>query len=267
MEKLNHKINVKYFNIEKFDIKLDTEIIGRNFIYCEEIDSTNSYLMSSKEKLQHGTILLSEFQKEGRGRRNRSWVSNKGQNLTFSILLSKSIKFKNVNVINLASSLSVAHAIENLYQLKVNLKWPNDVLIDDKKISGILLDSSSKSNKIELAVLGIGINVNQPNFSGKFDLQPTSIRKEFKKEVSRERLLSEVLNIFEENFELVKKAPQKVLSDWKSRCKLLGEKVKVVHNDNVIHGIFENISKEGYLLLNTGNKIGSIHFGDISLRT
>ncbi len=265
MEKLN-KINVKYFNIEEFDIKLDTEIIGRNFVYCEEIDSTNSYLMNSKESLQHGTVILSEFQKNGRGRRNRSWVSNKGQNLTFSILLSKAVKFKNINVINLAASLSVAQAIENLYQLKVNLKWPNDVLIGNKKISGILLDSSSKSNKIEFVALGFGINVNQPNFSGKFDLQPTSVRKEFKKEVSRERLLSETLNIFEENFEIVKKAPQKVLSDWKSRCKLLGEKVKVVDNENVIHGVFENISKEGYLLLNTGNRIETIHFGDISLR-
>ncbi len=266
MEKINGKISVKYFNIEEFDIKLDTEIIGRNFIYCEEIDSTNNYLMNTKEKLQHGTVMLSEFQKEGRGRRNRTWVSNKGYNLTFSTLLSKSVKFKNINIVNLAASLSVAQAIENLYQLKVNLKWPNDVLIGDKKIAGILLDSSSKSNKIEFAVIGCGINVNQANFSGKFDIQPTSVRKEFKKEVSRERLLSEVLNILEENFELVKKAAPKVLTDWKSRCKMLGEKVKVIDNENTIHGVFEDLNKEGFLILKAGDKLETIHFGDVSLR-
>ena len=186
------------FNIEEFDIKLDTDYLGRNFVYVEEVDSTNKFLLQTKEYQENGTVLLAENQTDGRGRLNRTWLSNKEQNLTFSILLNEGINPSLINIINLASSLAVAQSIENLYQLHVELKWPNDVLINKKKTAGILLESSSKGNKIERVVIGIGLNVNQPNFTGKYNIPPTSIRLEFKKVVSRERLLSELLNNLEE---------------------------------------------------------------------
>lgn len=254
------------FNIEEFDIKLDTEIIGRNFIYCDEVDSTNSVLLLSKEFNRDGTVLLAEFQSKGRGRKDRTWVSNAGQNLTFSILLKGEFKEKKVNLINLGSALSVAQSIENLYQLDVELKWPNDVLVNKKKIAGILLESSSRGNKINKVVIGIGINVNQPNFPGKFDIQPTSIRKEFKSIVSREKLLSEVLNNFEDILMQIKNDPNKILNDWRNRCKMIGEKVKIVLDDNIKMGIFDDIDENGFLILKVGDNIEKIHYGDVSLR-
>ncbi|KAB2838512.1 MAG: biotin--[acetyl-CoA-carboxylase] ligase, partial [Melioribacteraceae bacterium] len=153
-----------------------------------------------------------------------------------------------------------------LYQFKVNLKWPNDVLINNRKISGILVESSSKGNKIEKAVIGIAVNVNQSGFAGQYTIQPTSVRKEFKKEVSREKLLSEILNCFEEIFEQSLINPEKVLNDWRSRCKLIGEKIKIEDEGKTIHGVFEDIDKNGYLLLRTPKELSTIHFGDISLR-
>lgn len=255
------------FNIEEFDIKLDTEVLGRNFIYCSEVDSTNTTLLNDKEFDVHGTVVLAEFQTAGRGRKDdRQWLSNKEQNLTFSILLKEDFTTENVNVVNFAIALSVAQAIENLYQLKVELKWPNDILINKCKCAGILLESTSKGNQINKVVIGIGINVNQPTFPGKYMLPPTSIKKEFRDNVSREKLLSEILNIFEENLKLSVHAPLKIMSDWKTRCKMIGEKIKIEEGEIVKHGVFEDVDNTGCLLLKVDNKIEKIHYGDVSLR-
>lgn len=254
------------FNIEEFDIKLDTDSIGRNFIYCDEVDSTNSLLLSGKEYNHHGTVILAEHQTKGRGRKNREWYSNSGQNLTFSILLKDEFEPGLINIMNLGTSVVVAQSLENLFQLNIEVKWPNDVLISKKKVSGILLESTSKGNKISKVVVGIGINVNQPNFPGKFEIPPTSIRKEFKDQVSRERLLSEILNNFEIMLEEVKSNPDKVLNDWRQRCKMIGEKIKIVEDDKSKFGIFEDIDNDGFLILKIGDKKEKIHYGDVSLR-
>lgn len=254
------------FNIEEFDIKLDTDFIGRNFIYCDEVESTNTVLLSSKEFNQNGTVVVAEHQSKGRGRKNREWISSSGQNLTFSILLKGEFKDHKINLINLSSAIAVAQAIENLYQLNVELKWPNDVLIHKKKISGILIESVSKANKINKVVIGIAINVNQPNFPGKFDIVPTSVRKEFHSIVSREKLLSEVLNNFEEMIEECDHKPKKVLDDWRNRCKMIGERVKIVSEEKTKVGIFEDIDENGFLILRQTDKTEKIHYGDVSLR-
>ncbi|MEW5842569.1 MAG: biotin--[acetyl-CoA-carboxylase] ligase [Bacteroidota bacterium] len=254
------------FNIEEFDIKLDTEFVGRNFIYSDEVDSTNSVLLTSKEFTQNGTVILAEHQSKGRGRKNREWLSSPGQNLTFSILLKRDLKESKINMINLGAAISVAQAIENLYQLNVELKWPNDVLIGKKKIAGILIESTSKGNKISKLVVGIGINVNQPNFPGKFDIPPTSVRKEFHSLVSREKLLSEVLNNFESILDEAKEDYKKILNNWRSRCKMIGEKVKIVDEEKTRFGLFEDIDDDGFLILKQGEKREKIHYGDVSIR-
>lgn len=251
------------FNIEEFDLKLDTDIIGRNFIYVDEVKSTNSLLMDSNEYNEHGTVLFAEQQTEGKGRLNRDWRSSRDLNLTFSILLKENLK--NINLINLGTAVAIAHSIQNLYQLDVELKWPNDVLINDKKTAGILIESSSRSNKIERVVVGIGVNVNQTSFPGEYRIKPTSVKREYKENVSRERLLSEILNNFEEIITGIETNKQKVLDDWKSRSKLLGENIKIEDGTKTKFGLFYDIDEEGYLLLKQNDKIERIAFGDVIL--
>ncbi len=255
------------FNLESFDIKLNTEFIGRNFIYSEEIDSTNSFLLNKENKFStDGTVLLAEKQTKGRGRKDRVWYSTKGQNLTFSILLtSKKIYAKKFNLINFAASLSVALAIENLFQLKTELKWPNDVLISGKKIAGILLESTSKGSKIERLVIGIGINVNQAVFQGVYNIPPTSLKAELNDNIDREKLLAEFLNTFEEMLEKIKTNPNEILRDWKARCRLIGEKILIEGGEKTKYGIFDDLDEEGFLLLNVRGKIEKVHFGDVSV--
>ncbi len=254
------------FNFESFDSKVDTEIIGRNFIYSEEVESTNSFLLNKANKFNSdGTILLAEKQTKGRGRKERVWYSAKGQNLTFSILLtSKKYLGKKFNLLNFTTSLSVAFALENLYQLKTELKWPNDVLVNGKKICGILLESTSQGSKIERVVIGVGLNVNQGLFQGNFNLEPTSVKLELGESVDREKLLAELLNTFEELIQKIDTNPDEIMKDWKDRCNLIGEKISVTEDGNTKYGIFDDLDEEGFLLLKTKNKIEKIHFGDVS---
>jgi len=253
------------FNIENFDIKLNTSFIGRNFIYSEEIDSTNTYLMENENKFSNGTVIFSEFQEDGKGRLKRNWYSEKGQNLTFSILLTKN-QIQDINFINLAASLAVSIAIENLYQLKPELKWPNDVLINKKKLSGILLQSSSKGSKLEKIIIGIGINVNQTKFSHDYRIKPTSVKFEYKKEIQRERLLSEVLNVFEELLGKIKNDTKGILDDWRERCKMIGESISIEVGDKMKHGIFYDIDANGLMILKIGKNLEKITNGDITIR-
>jgi len=214
----------------------------------------------------NGTVVLAEKQTSGKGRKDRVWYSSPETNLTFSILLTKD-KFLNNNssLINFAASLAVAFSIENLYQLKTELKWPNDVLLDGKKTSGILIESTSQGNKIERFVVGIGVNVNQPSFQGTFNYPPTSIRIELGKNVERERFLAEILNNFELLLERIKSNKNEVINDWKAKCKMIGEKISVVENDSEKFGIFYDIDEEGFLILKTRDGIEKVHYGDVSL--
>jgi len=254
------------FELELFDLKLETEFIGRNFIYCDEIESTNSDLLAGKQQYKKtGTVLFAEKQLAGKGRKDRTWQSAKGLNLTFSILLVKDVVAGiNVNHLNLAASLAVASAIENLHQLKTELKWPNDVLIDKKKVSGILTETSIKGSKIERVVIGIGINLNQLVFNGDFNYPPTSLKLELNANVDRENLLAEVLNIFEELLIKLEEKPDSILAEWRAKCQMIGDKITITENDKVKSGIFYDIDDDGYLLLKRNDAIEKIHFGDVS---
>jgi len=255
------------FNIESFDIKLNTDYLGRNFIYAEELSSTNTYLMDKESKQSiNGTVVLAEKQTKGKGRKDRVWQSAPESNLTFSILLNKDkLLFRNSNLINFAAALAIAYSIENLYQLKTELKWPNDVLINGKKTSGILIESTSQGNKIERMVIGIGVNVNQNSFQGTFNYPPTSIKIELDRNVEREKLLAEILNNFELLLEKIKKDKNTIIEDWKTKCNMIGSRISIAENETEKYGIFYDVDNEGFLLLKTKDGIEKIHFGDVGL--
>lgn len=254
------------FKIEDFDIKLDTEILGRQFVYCEEAESSNTVLLTYPEYDKEGMVFLVENQTKGKGRAGRTWETLPDQNLTFSVLLKDSFIGEKPNLITLAAGVAVAQSLENLFQLNVELKWPNDILIEGKKICGILCESISNNNKINKIVVGIGINVNQTNFASSYLINPTSIKKETKKVASRERLLSEVLNNLEKTLDLLNVNYKKVLEAWRERCKMLGEKVKIVDKNKETYGVFEDIDNDGQLILKHNDEVITVSFGDVSLR-
>lgn len=254
-------------SIEEFDIKLETHIIGRNFTMLDEVDSTNKYALSKKQgQYRDGEVIFTEFQSEGRGRLDRKWVSSREQNLLFSILLNmENRKIQHPQLLNFAAALSVARSIENLHFIKTNLKWPNDVMIENRKVAGILCQSVSQGASISRVAVGIGVNVNQNNFSTGYSHEPTSLKIELKQMVSRERLFAEILNNFELNLKKLENDPAQIVSEWKQFCKYIGDQISVKTDNKEIFGILDDISPEGHLIVidNMADR-HIISFGDVS---
>ncbi|PIW70016.1 MAG: biotin--[acetyl-CoA-carboxylase] ligase [Ignavibacteriales bacterium CG12_big_fil_rev_8_21_14_0_65_30_8] len=255
------------FDFNLFDIKLETSLLGRNFIYLVEIASTNTFILDKKNKIiKDGSLVLAEKQTKGKGRRNRVWYSEKGLNLNFSILITdKKLLSKNLNILNLGVSLVIANSIENLYSVQTNVKWPNDVLINNKKVAGILLETNSQGNSIEKLIIGIGVNVNQTSFMGEFNLEPTSIKLITKNNIEREKLLAEILNNLEYIFQKIRSNPNSVLTDWVNKCNSIGKRIDVNQDGKVLTGVFEGLEENGFLLLKVKDKLNKIYFGDINV--
>jgi BirA family transcriptional regulator, biotin operon repressor / biotin---[acetyl-CoA-carboxylase] ligase len=149
--------------------------------------------------------------------------------------------------------------------MKADMKWPNDVLIHRKKISGILLETSSSGSTLERMVVGVGINVNQAVFQGQYKIEPTSILLETGENADREILLAEFLNIFEAVLNKIENNPEEILNEWRNKCSMIGERITIEENGKIRSGIFDDIDNNGYLLFKSGGKIETIHIGDVSL--
>ena len=169
-------------------------------IHFDIIDSTNTYLKENYKDLDNFTFVDTSFQTNGRGRNNRTWKSEKGENLLFSLLIKDEILISEFKSLSIVSALSVIKAI-NIDNLSI--KWPNDVYYKDKKLAGILLEGIS-TNKIECLIIGIGININQEEFVGDYKKEPTSLYRILNKKVDIEKLKIKIYENIEHNFNLIK---------------------------------------------------------------
>ncbi|MDY4494559.1 MAG: biotin--[acetyl-CoA-carboxylase] ligase [Erysipelotrichaceae bacterium] len=140
-------------------------------IHFETIDSTNTYLKENYEKLDNFTFVSADFQSAGRGRNNRNWKSEKGENLLFSLLIKDKALIDKFSSLSVISAFSIIKAL-NLEHLSI--KWPNDIYYKDSKLCGILLEAVTR-NEIECLIIGIGLNVNQREFVGEYKRTPTSL--------------------------------------------------------------------------------------------
>jgi len=171
-------------------------------LHYDALDSTNDQAISfAREGAQEGTVVVAEFQKKGRGRFERTWLSPRGKGLLFSIILRPKLKASEAPILTHWAALSVSESLQFNFNLPAKLKKPNDVLIKGKKICGILTESSGVKQKLEYVVLGIGLNVNS---TAKELLETaTSIFIETKKKVGKEPLMLDILERFRTQYEKV----------------------------------------------------------------
>ncbi len=220
-----------------------------------EVSSTNDVAKERSFDTKENLVIVADNQYMGRGRRGNKWVSQSG-NLFFSQMFLA--KTTNSNLAFVAS-LSLVEAIKNISQIKnISLKWPNDILIDMKKVAGMLIEQADNG----MVIIGIGINlVAHPNEQQisypSTDLASNGVN------ISREKLLSEYLSCFDKNYELCLKDFGIVREKWLKFASGLNQKIKVKNKDEIKEGIFKGIDEQGLLLLQQGNEIIKISVAEV----
>ena len=175
-----------------------------SFYHIESLDSTSTYLKSNYKKYDNLTFLSCSLQLKGRGRENRVWYSEKGENLLFSILIKDKDLIENYEKLSIYTSLIIVKQLTKLGINNASIKWPNDVYVNDKKIAGILLEGISDNNGVNAIIIGIGINVNSRDFKENYNMTPTSIYLETNKEIDLELFKNDIYKDLLKMFEDIK---------------------------------------------------------------
>jgi BirA family biotin operon repressor/biotin-[acetyl-CoA-carboxylase] ligase len=249
---------------------LKTKIIGKQAYYFDSIDSTqNQALKMAHDPANNGAVIVASKQTGGRGRSGRQWISPKG-GIWISIILQPKFDISVTTLFPIASALALSIAIEKTFSITPELKWPNDLTLNGKKVAGMLVDVSLESNKIESLVLGVGINFNvntkeiektlkgTPNFYGvaslseqKVDVKPIQLVQTFLVELEK---IYELLNT---------KQTKNIILEWTKRSSTIGKKVELYTTDGKIKGEAIKIDEDGALIVSEKNKTSRIIAGDI----
>jgi len=214
--------------------------------------------------MKYGTIIIAGKQTAGRGRRQRTWLSPEGS-LALSIILYPSVVY--LPSLIMLASLAVVHSIEAVTDLKPQIKWPNDVLINGRKVCGILIENEVRGNTVGYAIIGIGINVNL-RLSDFPEILPTatSLSDELGRDVPVLDVVQQLL-IEVERLYLTLLAGGSIYEEWRDRLVTLGKRVHIKSGDTVCKGIAESVARDGSLLLrHSDGRLTRIVAGDATLR-
>lgn len=179
-----------------------TKWAGRQVVYYDETDSTNNQAKAAGEKGEvHGTLFVADRQTAGKGRRGRGWESPSGNSVSMTILLRPEIPPVKAPMLTLVMALAVADGIRDALGVDAGIKWPNDIVLNKKKICGILTEMSTEIDYINYVVIGVGINVNQETFPDEIKETATSLKVETGKPVKRAGVIATVMERFEQYYE------------------------------------------------------------------
>ena len=257
---------------------LPTKWAGCRLEYYQELVSTNVTAASlSAEGTPHGTLVVAEKQTGGRGRRGRSWESPAGKSLYFSLLLRPEFQPEKASMLTLVMAHSVAKAVESVagsaqqgaLERRTAIKWPNDILVNGKKVGGILTEMQIEKGRIGHVVIGVGINVMAQDFDGELAGKASTLEQEWKIKIDRAQLLRYIMQNFEKDYEAFETSGdlQPFLEYYHSRLLNKDAYVKVLDPQQPFEGIARGITAKGELIVEKENgQTCFVYAGEVSVR-
>lgn len=242
---------------------------GREIFYFPVIDSTNTRAKQLAEGgCPAGTLVVAEQQEAGKGRRGRSWVSPEGCGVFMTLLLKPDIHPDNASMLTLVAALAVSGAIEKLTKMTAGIKWPNDIVINGKKICGILTEMSMQFDCINHVVVGIGINVHNETFPEDVSRIATSLYLESGVHYNRAALIEEILEQFETYYAVYLKTEDLsgLVREYDAHLVNLHQKVKVLDPAEPFEGEAQGITPRGELIVDTQEGKMLVSAGEVSVR-
>lgn len=268
-------------NYKNVKLQLETHFIGKRIYHYKSIPSTQQLAISFAEtniRNENGTVILADEQYDGKGRGNKKWISPKG-GLWMSLIIKPKIELNKINILPLIIAISVCEIINEISNLETRIKWPNDIVIDNKKIAGIIIDSSINASNIDYIVIGVGINIVVDILkinlflpsSDKLTQKVTSLQNEVKEKlIDRFILLKKLLERIEYYLFLLQNEIDntKIIESYKKLSNTLGKNIYVYGKDvKEFRAIAKDIDSDGGLILKRENNIlEKIYFGEISIR-
>jgi len=241
------------------------KLIGRQVLNLNITDSTMDDAKSlAKKGAQEGLVVIADNQNKGRGRFNREWLTTPGQDLTLSILFKPSLE--KLHMLNMAASLAIQDTISEIIKEKAVIKWPNDVMVEGKKVSGILIETTmSSSNKVDFAVLGIGLNVNlDPRRVKVIKQTAISISQISGAPTDKYKVLSMLLSRIDQQYQLVLKG-EDLCRGWAPKVSTIGNQVKISNGSKIISGHAVAVDSVGNLIIQTKQGKITVTSGDVTL--
>lgn len=253
--------------IDERKVNFHGETVGKKLIVLKSTDSTNDELKRrARDGEESGTVVCACTQTAGRGRFGRQWESDKG-GLYFSIFLRADLPPGDIASITLASGYAVCLAIRKYTGLDAKIKWPNDIIVGNRKVCGILTEMAAQSDRVDYIVTGIGINVNNKEFPEEISHKATSFLKETGKITDKSEFLGMVLEYLDKVLEsfLVSISIDDMV-DFKKLCATLNREVSVQRGENVLTGKAVDITAKGELVIKTDNGEVKISSGEVTVQ-
>jgi BirA family biotin operon repressor/biotin-[acetyl-CoA-carboxylase] ligase len=243
---------------------LKTSLIGQKVVYYPTLTSTmEAARQAARQGTVAGTVIIAGEQTAGKGRLKRTWLSP-GGNIAMSIVLYPNVT--SLPYLIMIASLAAVHSIEKIAGIKTQIKWPNDILINGKKVGGILIENEMKGGSVVFSIVGIGINVDL-NVAAYLDISTTAVS--FRNQMGKDLRIKIIQSLLSEFERLYIKLPdgKSIFEAWHDRLVTLGKKVKATSAQDIIEGIADSVDETGALVIRcTDGSLIRVVAGDVTLR-